>query len=49
MIAICETKEEDEDSQVLFWKNLNAVMEQSGYDTPDFAGFMSDEAGANWQ
>ena len=48
MIAICECKEEDEDSQILFWRNLNAVMERCGHDPPDFAGFMSDEAGANW-
>ena len=46
MIAICKCKEEDEDSQILFWRNLNAVMECCGHDPPDFAGFMSDEAGA---
>lgn len=48
VIAICETKEEDEESQILFWRSLNAVMENCGQDPPDFAGFMSDEAGANW-
>lgn len=48
VIAICETKEEDEESQVLFWNNLNAVMKQCGHDPPDFAGFMADEAEANW-
>ena len=24
VIAICETKEEDEESQILFWRNLNS-------------------------
>lgn len=48
IIAICETKEEDCESQVLFWRNLNHVMEVCDLDPPDFAGFMSDEAGANW-
>lgn len=48
VIAICEVKEEDAESQILFWTNLNGVMERCGHDPPDFAGFMSDEAGANW-
>ena len=48
VIAICEFKEEDTESQILFWENLNAVVENAGYDTPDFAGFMADEARANW-
>lgn len=48
IIAICETKEEDAESQILFWESLNSVMIQSGYEAADFAGFMADEAGANW-
>ena len=48
IIAICETKEEDCESQVLFWTNLNHVMEVCGLDPPNFAGFMSDETRANW-
>ena len=48
VIAICETKEEDEESQILFWRNLNLVIEKYVQEPPDFAGFMSDEAGANW-
>ena len=48
MIAICESKEEDCESQVLFWESLNSVVKQCGQAPPDFAGFMSDEAGANW-
>lgn len=48
VIAICETKEEDADTQILFWESLNSVVAASGYAPPDFAGFMADEAGANW-
>ena len=48
VIAICESKEEDANSQILFWEQLNAVMQAHGYPRPDFAGFMADEAGANW-
>ena len=48
VIAICKTKEEDTDTQVLFWQNLNRVMQMEGFPDADFAGFMGDEAGANW-
>ena len=48
VIAICESKEEDEESQILFWRQLNSVMERCGHEPPNFVGFMSDEAGANW-
>ena len=47
VIAICEMKEEDSNSQILFWKNLNNVMKMCGQEPPYFTGFMSDEAGAN--
>ena len=48
VIAICESKEEDTESQILFWNQLNSVMQKQGYPRPEFAGFMADEAGANW-
>ena len=48
VIFICETKEEDTDSQILFWNCLNEVMKQQGHPLADFDGFMADEAGANW-
>lgn len=48
VIAICETKEEDAESQILFWESLNNVMQAEGFPAADFARFMSDEAGANW-
>lgn len=42
-------KEEDTQSQILFWTSLNNVMEQSGHGKADFRGFMADEAQANWR
>ena len=49
VIAICEMKEEDTEAQILFWESLNNVMQEEGFPaTTDFAGFMADEAGANW-
>ena len=48
VIAICESKEEDAESQIIFWNQLNSVMEKLGHQKPEFAGFMADEAGANW-
>ncbi len=48
IVAVCDTEEEDTKTQVLFWNSLNEVMVQEGYPTTDFAGFMADEAGANW-
>ena len=48
VIAICKTKEEDTDTQILFWENLKSVMQREGFPNADFAGFMGDEAGANW-
>lgn len=48
VIAICDTKEEDTDTQILFWNCLNNVMKFQGYPLANFAGFMADEAGANW-
>ena len=48
VIAICESKEEDAESQIIFWNQLNSVMEKLGHQEPEFAGFMADEVGANW-
>lgn len=48
VIAICEMKEEDAESQIIFWESLNEVMVDNGHPMADFAGFMADEAGANW-
>ena len=48
-IASCEMKEEDTNAQALFWEQLNMVMLSNGCDIPDFAGFMADEAQANWR
>ena len=48
VIAICEMKEEDTEAQILFWESLNNVMQEEGFPAADFAGFMADEAGANW-
>lgn len=42
-------KDEDSDSQQLFWKMINHVMVKSGYPQADFHGFMADEAQANWR
>lgn len=48
VITICEMKEEDVESQIIFWQSLNEVMVDNGHPMADFAGFMADEAGANW-
>ena len=47
-IAVCEMKEEDKTSQVLYWHCLNEVMATHGFDAAKFFGFMADEAQANW-
>ena len=46
-IAICEMKEEDTMSQILFWEMMNDVLLQNGYLPANFRGFMANEAGAN--
>lgn len=48
-IAICEMKEEDTISQVMFWEMINEVMLNNGHAPADFCGFMADEAAANWR
>ena len=37
-----------QDAQVVFWKNLNAVMERHDVPHPQFMGFMADSAQTNW-
>lgn len=48
-IATCEMKEEDTESQTLFWEMLNSTMMRHGHSPADFHGFMADEAQANWR
>ena len=47
-IASCDMQSEDCDAQIVFWKNLNAVMERNGVVDTNFKGFMADSAQANW-
>ena len=46
VFAICETKE-DADSQILFWRQLNNVMQEQGYPRANFSSFMGDEEVTN--
>lgn len=48
-IAICEMKEEDTTSQVLFWEMMNDVLLKNGSLPANFRYFMANEAGANWR
>ena len=36
------------DAQSLFWRCINEVVENHGFDKPEFYGFMADKAQANW-
>jgi hypothetical protein len=47
-IACCDMQSEDADAQLVFWKNLNAVMARHNVAKPQFKGFMADSAQANW-
>jgi hypothetical protein len=47
-IACCDMQSEDTAAQIVFWKNLNAVMERHDIPNPQFKGFMADSAQANW-
>jgi hypothetical protein len=47
-IASCDMQSKDCDAQIVFWKNLNAVMERNGVVHTNFKGFMADSAQANW-
>lgn len=47
-IATCDMQSEDTEAQLVFWKNLNLVMEINGVTAPNFKGFMADNAQANW-
>ena len=48
IIASCDMQSEDYDAQIVFWKNLNVVMERNDIVKPNFKGFMADIAYANW-
>ena len=47
-IASCDMQSEDCEAQIVFWRNLNLVMETNGVVEPNFKGFMADSAQANW-
>ena len=47
-IAVCDMQSENYTAQVLFWKNLNSVVQRHGVDDIQFKGFMADSAQANW-
>lgn len=47
-IATCEFKVEDSHAQEEFWRLLNTIVKDGGFQTPEFRGFMADEASANW-
>jgi hypothetical protein len=46
-IASCDMQSEDFDAQIVFWKNLNVVMERNGVVKPNFKDFMADNVQAN--
>ena len=43
-ISTCDMQSEDCKAQILFWQNLNLVMESNGLETVNFKGFMADNA-----
>ena len=47
-IVLCDMQSEDCTAQVLFWRNLNLVVQRHGVDDIQFKGFMTDSAQANW-
>ena len=47
-IAVCDMQSEDVAAQIVFWRNLNAVVMRHGVKEPNFKGFMADSAQANW-
>ena len=46
-IATCDMQSEDCKAQILFWQNLNLVIERNGVEAPNFRGFMADDARLN--
>ena len=46
-MAICEFTMENKHAQIEFWKMLNGVVTNEGFEKPEFRGFMADEANAN--
>ena len=47
-IAVCDMQSEDVAAQIVFWRNLNAVVMRHGVEEPNFKGFMADSTQANW-
>ena len=47
-IACCDFQSEDNNAQIIFWKNLNHVMTRHGIPSPQFQGFIVDNAQTNW-
>jgi hypothetical protein len=47
-IASYDMQSEDSEAQIVFWKNMNVVMERNGVVEPNFKGFIADIAQANW-
>ena len=47
-IVVCDMQSKDCTAQVLFWRNLNSVVQRYGLDDIEFKGFMADNAKANW-
>ena len=47
-LAICDFTVENKNAQIEFWRMLNGVVIDQGFEKPKFRGFMVDEANANW-
>ncbi|MCO5593948.1 hypothetical protein L7F22_047967 [Adiantum nelumboides] len=47
-IATCKFTVENKHAQVEFWRMLNSVVQDQGFEKPNFKNFMADEANANW-
>ncbi len=47
-IAMCDMQSKDCAAQILFWTNLNSVVERHGVSETQFKGFMANSDQANW-
>ena len=47
-IVVCDMQSEDTIAQTVFWRNLNVVVARYNIPNPNFKGFMTDSAQANW-
>ncbi len=43
-IAICDMQSEDNETQCILWRKLNATIMKEGVVNPNFKGFMADNA-----